>query len=203
MADEKTISLRDMELRMVDKTSGTPLFCRIHFIDGTLTVPGRRPRPDETLVLNQGKADSLMHFRVESDQKTFEPLPISMSALIHMDKTINDTLQVLSNPDDAGTWTVGGSTFVTETTTGATDNAEGTSVNHVLPQDEHRAKYLMSLEMKLTSTSGGTDHVVIWELVHWENFDYKIGNPATLDCSGMIYGGISRATSFTAATEIS
>lgn len=202
MANDEIASLRDTEARIVDETSSTPLFLRIHFLDGSIKYPARRKRPEEELHLNQGKADALATYRVVSDQATFDMFKIEVKALMHTDRTLLDTLIGFSNPFDAATWQPGGtSTFTVTTTMGSTDNADGTSVTHKAPKDAHRAAYLTNFEVLVNAST--TDDVMKFAGVFWDEINYDMGNPAKLEATAEVYGGLTHATSFTTATEIS
>lgn len=201
MADTYTHTLRGTEARIYDETASTALYARIHFIDGTLSYSLRRPRSEEKVILNQGKADALIHSNIVTDQPTYEPMDLSISALLHADKTIADTL-VAMNPFDA-TWTPGGtSTFVTVTAMGTADNAEGTAITLPLPADSHRAAYLTILEVLLDPGST-TKHMTQFAGVFWEQVNLEVSEgTGTLTAEAKVYGAITAGTAFTAGTEI-
>ena len=56
-----------------------PPYCKILFVNGDLTCPIGRNRPEETLVLDRMKFDSNSHFIQGSDAAIAEPLPMSFS----------------------------------------------------------------------------------------------------------------------------
>lgn len=155
----KTLNLRDAVMRIMDEAANTPQAVTVCFIDGTLgPVPTAAPRPDETVVLNQGKGDAKIHRVIESDDAVFEPITMSMTFLMEASVNSQKVLSAMSNPFQEGTWQPDGSaTFAPVTSIGSRKNADGTAVTCPLPADSVRRAGLVNVEIFAANPDGSSD----------------------------------------------
>lgn len=191
----KTLNLRDAVMRIVDGTANTPNVVTVCFIDGTLgPVPSAAPRPDETVVTNQGKADAKIHRVIESDDQIFEPITMSLTFLMESSVNSQKVLSAMSNPFAEGTWQPDDSTtFAPVTSLGSRLNANGTAVTCPLPADKVRKDGLVHVEIFATNPDGsGDDFGLRLQGVYFTPPMGSWSNPlGTFETELQIYGAIT------------
>lgn len=197
---QKALNLRDAVCRVYSGDT-TPYYYVLKFLEGTLTLPTRRPRATEVAVLNQGKLDTNAHRVIETDQPLIDPVTASISAILTGDANASEGLDAMSSPFDSTT--VAGDTWTTVSSLGSVDNGDGTSVALPVPADSHRAAYLRNLEVLVTNPDGsGDDYGVKLQGVFFGGLQVNLGNPyGTVEGEMEIYGAISRISSFTTGNE--
>jgi hypothetical protein len=98
-------------------------FFEVIFANMDFTGPIGRPRQEEILALNRGKADSNMHYIKGPDSPLYEPLPISFSLALDDTVNKNDIQPALACGNPGSTyWTATGTTAKGTTKNDGTNN---------------------------------------------------------------------------------
>tara|TARA_Y100000310_G_scaffold345741_1_gene469093 strand:+ start:2319 stop:2912 length:594 start_codon:yes stop_codon:yes gene_type:complete len=80
-------SFLDGELRLFDNTGATPFYYKVKFTQADPQIPAGRPRPEQRLILDRGRASSDMKYAKGPDDPIFEPIDITFTARI--DENVN------------------------------------------------------------------------------------------------------------------
>lgn len=199
----KVFSFRDSILRIYDATSGTPNYVVAKFRESGLECPIAYPLPEEQLMLNQNKADSLIHYMRVSDEKAYQPIEGSFSGLLYDTATHLLLLPALGNAlGNGGTWTVGSATtFVAVTSPGTRENLDGSAVTCPLPVGTE-GKNLVNLEILWDGDSA--DWGLQMKAVQFPGDQIKLddSSPTKFSCQFKVFGTITKITSFTTGAEV-
>jgi hypothetical protein len=205
MASDRVLVDRDLGVRIYDQTTGTPKYQLIQF-RGDFSGPLGRPRPEEELMISNGKAETtVMHYRVLTDRKTFEPLEFTLGGKLYDDNTTLGIIDFLSNPFDEATWSALVTNLTGVTTMGATVNADGTSVTHPTPIDAHRLASQVNVEI-LWDTDNTNDWGVKYAGVFFEadatNISTSNEGESEWEATGTIRGAITLLTAHTLGVAV-
>ena len=194
----KVFTNRDGTLRFYDSTA-TPMYVEFAFDAGDLSGPIGRPRPEEILKLDKGKATSNAHYIKGPDDKIFEPLPFSFTGLMVGGLSKSQYLrQCIEAMSDGAATTVNGQTLVT---TKGDSTVGGIST----PAFADASKIALNLELILDNDADdwGIQYKEIY--IPADQCKITVGeNDVALAVSGLIYGSIDpELTAFTAGSDIS
>jgi len=164
------------------------LFCEMDF-----TGPTSRPRTEETMRLNRGNFTTDTHFVEGPDDVRIAPIPISFSCRVADTENTRVVLDWLS-----------GVTMISGTTQIYSRKGKSTIDGITLPTFyDSTGKYAYRLEV-LWDTSG-SDHGFQYEEVYFPPGEQSIAESADgvmLNCSGMVYGDVTRIVALSTNTSI-
>lgn len=184
-------SFHDGELRIYDGST-TVFYYKVKFVQADPQIPSGRPRPEQRLILDRGRASSNMKYSKGPDDVIFEPLEISFTARV--DENVNR--QSLEQALKCGT--VGGQAL---TSTKGTSTVEGVT----LPAfDNDSNMKTVNIEILYTGATNNWGRKL--EEVYFPPEQILFG-PADSDgipfsATGRVYGAISTISSFTTGTEV-
>ena len=186
-------------LRFYDSTP-TPYYLPITFTDGNLSAPEGRPKVEETSVLDRGRGSVGVHNIAAVDDAVLNPLDLSFSIRMqNVTATMDKYRLVLSNPDNASPWAIGGNTWVT--TKGDFSLVGGNGSTFTDPAFEDSSKVCVNVE--ILWTRGGVSYGRKYGAVYFPPDQQSLAESAdgvVISCTGKIYGLISTITAFTAGT---
>jgi hypothetical protein len=167
-------------------------YFEVVFANMDFSGPLGRPLTEEILVLNRAKMDSNAHFIEGPDNRLYDPLPISFSALL--DDTVNRLALRLAltcdNPSSTY-WTATG------TSTKGDSKNDGTNAN---PTFADTVKKTVNIQMLWdTGRSGGHDEGVAYYEVYFDDGGITFkedDNGVTVTCNGICYGVIESIFGF-------
>lgn len=195
-----TYTALDGALRLYDGTA-TPYYVQVKFDELNFTGPEGRPRTEETLRLHRGRHSTDSHYTSGPDTVILEPLECSFSFRMQNDADLEAKLRAaLSNPDQGAAWTVDSDTWVT--TKGDFNIINGTGTGVADPAFEDTRKVCVNVEVLYTK--GGVSIGRKYGAVYFPADQISIAESeegVVVSVTGMIYGLISRITSFTSGTE--
>jgi len=199
----KVFQGRNASVRIYDETPVTPLFVVGSYI-GDMDGPIRQKRPEETPQVNNGVLDAKVHHTIATDARLMEKPEITLSGKTYTTDFVDDLLEAMSNPFEAGTWSPGGvSTFITVTTLGTVTNADGAAITLPPPVDSVMAASLTNFEILW---DGDANWGLRYQGVYWDPDRIRVPKPEEGDASwsatGVAYGAISKIVGFTAGAEI-
>jgi len=167
-------------------------FFEVIFANMDFSGPLGRSLTEEILVLNRAKMDSNAHYIEGSDEKLFEPVPISFSALL--DDTVNRLalrLALICDNPSSTYWTATG------TSTKGNSMNDGTNAN---PTFADSSKKTVNVQMIWdTGRSAGYDVGEAYYEVFFDEKDITFKedeNGVTVNCSGLCYGVIESIHGF-------
>ena len=195
-------TLRKGKIRLYDG-AGTPYYLEIDHDQGDFNAPLGRPKPEEKLNLDRGLASADMVYTGGDDYKVYEPLSLSFTVKVG-DATqlgyILDWMEEMNNGDSASppqsTNTINSNTL---TSTKQDTQNDGANNN---PAFADGSKMCCNVEYKLDLS---TD--IVW---HFNEVYFPIDqltlaeseDAVTVACAGLIYGTITRDSSFTSGTSL-
>ena len=162
----------------------------VGFANMDFNGPIGRPRQEEVLVLDRDTMSSTAHYVQGSDEKIYEPLPVTFSCIL--DDTVNqdyvfDAL-ACGNPG-AGSWTATG-----VTTKGDTKN-DASNYNPAFADATNKKAVDIIIQWDTDRTSSTPNGLGLYE-VYFPLEEQSIVESAdgiTLNCNGAIYGVIETA----------
>jgi hypothetical protein len=179
--------------------SSTTYYFSVLFCEMDFTGPISRPRTEERMILNRGNYDTNSHFAEGPDDVRIAPIPISFSC--RLADTVNTRIlsDILASSTSRITNTAGGaSNFPTW------DGDSAVTIDSIaVPAFYDSTKRTYRVEV-LWDTSG-SDHGYRYEnayLTFGEQGVAESADGVMLNCSGMVYGDVTRITSFYSGTSI-
>lgn len=195
-----TYTALDGALRIYDG-SATPYYVQVLFDELNFTGPEGRARTEETARFHRGRHSTNTHYTSGSDAPILEPPECSFSFRMQNDADVEAKLRAaLSNPDQGATWTVDSDTWVT--TKGDFNLISGTGSTAADPAFDDSRKFCGNVE--ILWTKGGVSVGRKYGAVYFPADQISIAESeegVVVSVTGMIYGLISRITSFTSGTE--
>ena len=187
---------KDAKIRFYDSTA-TPYYLELDLDPGDITFPLGTPLTEEMLILNRGNMDANAHYIEGPDAPMMAAVPVSFSIVVTDQAQTTNILNWLAAMNDALATQVNSHTLAT---CEGDSQRDGATAN---PAFADANKSLCSIEYLLTMA--GTD--LGWKLMEvWVPMDQQSLSEAedgvTISLSGMIYGTITRITSFTAGTDV-
>ena len=195
---------RNGELRIVEHgNSATTYYLEILFTEANLSGPIARPRTEEILYSDRGKADDHAGYREAPSISRLEPMPLTFSA-----KTADTDRSEAMSTWFSGATIVRGHTLYTRRGQGATYTTPipqlGTWTAG-LPNFADSGKIAFMVEV-LWSKSGTSYLGYRWDEVYFPPNEQTITESeesVTLSLNGQVYGGVSKMFAFTTGcTEI-
>ena len=188
-------------LRIYDGTAVTPQFINVTGnenpnFQGALG----RALPTETVRLERGNLNGALGRTPESDVSAVSAIPISFSVLM-TEANVASVLPALSNPFNAGTWTVGGGTFVEADQT-ALQIPDSGGVLRAFPVFTNTLYRLVHVEIALNAT---TDTIIRYEGVFFQPDQITIQEAqqeVTLTANGLVWGLVTTLSAHTTGTDI-
>ena len=196
---------RDGELRIVEHgNGGTTYYLEILFTEANLSGPIARPRTEEILYSDRGKADDHAGYREAPSISRLEPLPLTFT-----------TRGANTSHSDALVTLLSGTTVVRTHTMYSRRGAGVTSMTPIpqigtwtagLPDFADGGKNAYMVEA-LWSGSGVSNLGYRWDEVYFPPNEQTVteGEEAiSISLNGQVYGGIAKITAFTTGcTELS
>jgi hypothetical protein len=186
---------KDGELRLYEHgTSGVTRYLEILFIDANISGPVARGQTEERIVLDRGLLDANAHY-VESDDKTrMEPLSLTFSSKF----ADTNNSQLLSDLVSGATvLTVGGVSYQMYSRAGKGDAMYGFSVTPpALRDSDLKVAYMVEVLY-----SGTSDWGFRWDETYFPPGEQTVAeseDALTVTLNGMVYGGVTTITAFTA-----
>ena len=195
----RVINLRDAVFRIYDETAVTPLYVICPFLDGSMSFPVAPPRPEDTIVLNQGLADANMHYVIESDEAVLAPIEVPLTFMLEASVNCVKVMQAMSNPWQEATWQPVSTTFAPAATLGARIGANGQSITCKLPVDGRRAISCVHVEVFAANPDGSADDFGYrFQGVYFRPPEVSFGNPTgTFETTMEVYGSTAKISAFT------
>jgi hypothetical protein len=187
---------KDAKIRLYDGT-GTPYFLELDLDAGDFNGAIGRARQEEQLVLNRGRMDANAHYVKGSDDKLFEPVPVSFSIFLRDDVQTTYLLDMLKAGQDAGVTTVHAHTMATTKQDTQNDGANNNPAFADTNKLTYNVEYLIE--------TGGTDLGYKYSEVYFpldQQHITEAEDGITLQLNGVCYGTITRITAFTAGTTV-
>jgi hypothetical protein len=164
-------------------------YFEVAFAGMDFSAPLGRPKTEEILVLNRGRADANAHYVEGSDDRIFDPLELGFSCL--MDDAVNkdDVLIALECGDpDSSRWTATG-----VSSKGTTKN-DGSNLNPAFKDSTKKAVNIQMLFEGLSKNQGWAYYEVFFPKENQTTSEAEDG--VTLNCKGGAYGVIERIHGF-------
>jgi len=189
-------TLRDAKLRLYDGT-GTPYYLELDLDIGDFSAPLGQPRQEEILILDRGVMSADAHFIKGSDDPLMAPIPLSFSAFVRDGNQTIYLLDWLKAGQDGGTTTVNSNTL----TTTKEDTQRDGSNNNPAFADTNKLTSNVEYLIETGGTDLGLKYAEVFFPLDQQNIsEAEDGIRAMLN--GLIYGTITRITSFTAGTSV-
>lgn len=195
-----SFTMCDGILRLYDST-GTPFYLGLTFVQGNLTAPEGRKRPEEKIIFDRGRGDTNTHYVLGPDDPIVEPLELSYSIRIpNVVATHNYIMLAHSNTYQASPWSINSHTWVTTKATSTL--TAGDAATFTDPAFADASKKCVNVEILWTfgGISIGRKYTGVYfspdQLSLAESEDGLI-----LSATGLIYGTVSSITAFTAGTD--
>jgi hypothetical protein len=168
-----------------------PPYIKILFVNGDLTCPIGRNRPEETLVLDRMKFDSNTHFVQGSDAAIAEPLPMSFSFRAFDQAAGTELMTWISDHKGYS----GGSTLTSTKGTSGLKDYNGTYWKTNAFTDSSKVCFDVEVKFAASLVSGkyGSDLTVKLHEVLFNQGDQTLNegeDAVNVNLSGMIYGSI-------------
>jgi len=180
------------KIRLYDGTA-TPYYIEVPFDIGDFDGPLGEPLHDEKLIMHRGKADANMFYIKGSDEKIFEPVPCSFSAMM---THLTDSTYLLAFIQ----WLNGGSETINTLTMATTKgSSQRISVNTPSFADSNKKTCNLEVLWDGSGTDFGLKLCEVWipdVRVTEEDEAVKLTLP------GQCYGAISTLTAFTSGTDL-
>ena len=202
------ITGKDGELRIYSngeaaialEPGGTTYYFSVLFCEMDFTGPTSRPRTEERMVLDRGNfAAATSHFAEGPDDARVAPFPISFSCRVA--DTVNTRIltDILSSASSRINNTAGGASNFP-----SWDGDSAVTIDSItVPSFYDATKRTYRIEM-LWDTSG-SDHGFRYDSTYMTFGEQSIAESADgvmLNCSGMVYGDVTRITAFYSGTSI-
>jgi hypothetical protein len=187
---------KDAKIRLYDGTA-TPYFLELDLDTGDFNGALGRARQDEQLVLNRGRMDANAHYVKGSDDKLFEPVPVSFSAFIRDDAQTILLLNMLKAGSDGGTTLVNAHTMATTKQDTQNDGA----TNNPAFADTNKVTFNVEYLIETGGTDLGMKYAEVFFPLDQQNIT-EAEDGITLQLNGLCHGTITRITAFTAGTTV-
>jgi len=191
----KTFTAKDGELRLYASGDVTayngPPYCKILFVNGDLTCPIGRNRPEETLVLDRLKFDGNTHFVQGSDAAIAEPLPMSFSFRAFDQAAGTELLNWVTKHRPYTAEGADGPLLIT--TKGTSGLLDYNGDYHHTNNFTDTSKVCFNVEVRFAPAGGGSSLTVKLHEVLFNQGDQTLNegeDAVNVNLSGMVYGSI-------------
>jgi len=199
-------TMKDGALRLYDSTT-TPFYAILKFLEGGMTGPEGRARPEERIVHDRGNLSTQTHHIDGPDDPITEPLQVTWSLLLDEASINKQGIRDALNIDLAvatTSWSVGADTWKPTKVRGATSftSGKGSSIAPVAFADSYKASVNVEVVWDDPDGSGAIGRK--FEGVHFPPDQQSITEGEegiVLNLVGLVYGVISELTVFTSGNE--
>ncbi len=193
---------KDGELRIYSfgtiygaEPSGTTYYMEVLFCEMDFNGPISRPRKEDSLKMDRGNFTTDAHYISANDSARYEPIPVTFSC------RLNDTV----NTKSLSEW-ISGCTLISKVVGGTTQVYSWDGQTEIdgndLPAFKDSSKQSYRVEILWDGT---TDYAQKYEEVYFTPGEQTITeseDSLILSANGMVYGDVTRITSFTSGTSV-